>query len=296
MKKVKLVYFSGTGGTAYFASLLEQNFKGKSCEVKVLPLEVKAIKRTKKDGTYGIGSADIIIILFPVHAFDSPEPVYNWIKTLPKSNGLPVAVISVSAAGDYWINRASRYGSIKALTLKGYDVFYERMVIMPINMIIATKNTFSMRLLQILPIKAANTAIEIISMKSRRTYPPVKSRMLTYICKIEKIWAKFFGKELTVRKSCNHCGLCSRNCPMGNIHMKNRRPLFGWHCVACFRCIYACPTNSIYPRISRFLVIRDGYDLKKTKKQMEETTLESDEKLLSGFYSIFKDYLLKDDI
>lgn len=297
MTKINVVYFSGTGGTARFASLLEQNFLNENCEVHVLPLEDKSIERTKKDGVFGsINSIDIIVLIFPVHAFDSPEPVYNWIKTLPQSNGLPVAVISISAAGEYWINRACRSGSIKALTQKGYNVFYERMVIMPFNMIIATKNTISIRLLQILPVKAANTAVEILTMKHRRTNPPLKSKILTSICKIEKVWVKFFGRELTTRKSCTNCGLCACNCPMGNIQMKSRKPQFGWHCVACLRCIYACPTNSIYPRISRFMVIKNGYDLKKIEKQMKEVVLESDEKLASGSYSIFKDYLLKEEI
>ncbi|HEX2927979.1 MAG TPA: EFR1 family ferrodoxin [Ruminiclostridium sp.] len=295
MKKVKLVYFSGTGGTERFTLLLEKNLKNRNCEVQVLPLEVKAIERAKKDGTFGIDSIDIIVLLFPVHAFDAPEPVYSWIKTLPLGNGLPAAVISVSAGGEYWMNKASRYGSIKALTLKGYDVLYERMVIMPFNMLVATSDTISMRLLQVLPIKAENTAAEILSMKPRRTFPPLKSRVLTYICKTEKIWAKFFGKELTARKSCTHCGLCAHNCPGGNIQMKNGKPQFGWHCIACLRCIYTCPANSIYPRISRFMVVRGGYDLKRLEKQMESVTLEPDDKLASGSYSIFKDYLQKED-
>ena len=296
MKKVKLVYFSGTGGTARFASLLEQNLKKHNCEVQVLPLEVELIEKAKKDGTFGIASTDIIVLLFPVHAFDSPKPVYDWIKTLPHSNGLPVAIISVSAAGEYWINRACRAGSIKALTHKGFDVFYERMIIMPFNMLIATKNTISIRLMKILPIKAADTAIDILSMKRRRIIPPVKSRILTSILKIEKICVKFFGKELATRKTCIHCGLCARNCPMGNIQIICERPKFGWHCVACLRCIYACPAHSIYPRISRFMVVKGGYDLKIIEKQMEGVTFESDEELASGAYSIFKDYLQKEGI
>jgi ferredoxin len=296
LKKVKLVCFSGTGGTTRFTTLLEENLKKNNSEVQVLLLEAKSIERAKKEGTFGVESSDIIVILFPVHAFDAPEPMYSWIKTLPLSNGLPVALISVSAAGEYWINQSCRVGLIKALSQKGYNIFYERMIIMPFNMIIATNEIFSIRLLQVLPIKAENTAVEILSFKYRRTYPPLKSRILTSICKIEKIWAKFFGKELRIRKSCTHCGLCERNCPMGNIQMKSGRPQFGWHCVACLRCIYACPTNSIYPIISRFMVIRDGYNLMKIEKQVERVTLEFDEKLASGSYSIFKEYLLKEDI
>lgn len=296
MKNIKLVYFSGTGGTARFASLMEQNFKSQNCSVQVLPLEVESIEKAKKDGTFGIHSTDLIVLMFPVHAFDSPEPIYNWIKTLPMSNGLPVAVISISAAGEYWINAACRSGSIKALTLKGYNVFYERMIVMPFNMLIPTKESITIRLLQVLPSKAENTTTEILSMKHRRTSPPLKSRILTFICKIEKVWVKLFGKELCTRKSCTQCGQCARNCPLGNIHMRVGKPKFGWHCIACLRCIYACPTNAIYPRVSRFMYVKGGYDLKKIEKQMEDVTLESDEILTLGAYAIFKDYFLKKEV
>lgn len=253
-------------------------------------MEVQAIEKAKNNGTFGIHWAEIIVVLFPVHAFDSPEPIYKWIKSLLQSNGLPVAIISVSAAGEYWINRACRTGSIKALTQKGYNVFYERMIIMPFNMLIATKESISIRLLQVLPSKAASTTSEILSMKNRRTYPSLISKILTFACKVEKIWVKFFGKELTARKSCTHCGQCAQNCPLGNINMRFGKPQFGWHCVACLRCIYACPTNAIYPRISRYMTVNGGYDLKKLEKQIDGIKLESDEKLASGSYSIFKDW------
>ncbi len=296
MNQVKLVYFSGTGGTERFALLLAQHLKNSNCDVQVLPLETQALESAQKDGRFNMNGADILILLFPVHAFDSPEPIYRWIKTLPHSNGLPVAIISVSAAGEYWINGACRVGSIAALTRKGYTVFYERMIIMPFNMLIATKESVSIRLMQLLPIKAASVTADILSAKSRRTHPSVKSRILTFICKIEKLWVKFFGKELCVRKSCTRCGKCAQSCPLGNIQIKNEKPQFGWHCVACLRCIYLCPENAIYPMISRFMPVKNGYNLKILERKMAGIILESDEKLASGPYLMFKDYFSNKDV
>lgn len=291
MKKVKLVCFSGTGGTKRFTSLLEASLIKNSCDVKVLYLETKSIETAKREGTFNDNSYDLITILFPVHAFDAPEPIYNWIKSLPDCQGIPVALISVSAAGEFWINQACRIGLIKTLSKKGYDVFYERMIIMPFNILIATKETFSMRLLQLLPIKAENTAKEILELKCRRVKPQFKSRVLMCLGKVEKVTSRLFGKELRIKKSCTQCGLCAKSCPMGNIEMNHGTPHFGWHCVECFRCIYLCPTNSIYPLISRFMVIKGGYDLERLEKQLEKTMLESDEELASGRYSFFKEYL-----
>ncbi len=291
MKRVKLVCFSGTGGTKRFTSLLETGLIKKGCDVKVLYLETKLIKAAASEGTLNDNSYDLITILFPVHAFDAPEPVYKWIKTLPNCQGVPVALISVSAAGEFWINQACRMGLIKALSKKGYDVFYERMIIMPFNMLIATKETFSMRLLQLLPIKSENTAEEILELKRRRIKPQLKSRVLTRFAKVEKLTSKLFGKELRIKKSCTQCGLCVNSCPMENIKMIQGKPNFGWHCVECLRCIYICPSHSIYPLISRYMVIKGGYDLERLERKLENTILESDEELTSGTYSFFKDYI-----
>jgi len=294
MKRVKLVCFSGTGGTKRFTSLLETCLIKNSCDVTVLYLETKSIEIAKREGTFYDNSYDLITILFPVHAFDAPEPVYKWIKALPNCKSVSVALISVSAGGEIWINQACRFGLIKVLSQKGYDVFYERMIIMPSNMLIATKETFSMRLLQLLPIKAENTAKEILELKQRRIKTKFKSRLLTRLAKIEKVTSKLFGKELRIKKSCTQCGLCVKSCPMGNIKMNHGTPHFGWHCVECLRCVYICPTHSIYPIISRYMVIKEGYDLERIGKQLENTVLESDEEITSGGYSFFKEYIKND--
>lgn len=84
MKKVKLVCFSGTGGTKRFTSSLETSLIKCGCDVKVLYLETKLIEIAKREGTFNDNSYDFIITLFPVHAFDAPEPVYKWIKALHK--------------------------------------------------------------------------------------------------------------------------------------------------------------------------------------------------------------------
>jgi flavodoxin/NAD-dependent dihydropyrimidine dehydrogenase PreA subunit len=282
MKKIKLAYFSGTGGTAKAARFLEENLKKSGCEVNLVPLE------TAGDG---IGSIDMLVLLFPVHAFDAPIPVYHWLKTLPQGNKISAAVISVAAGGDHCINAASRLGSIKILTRKGYDVFYERMLVMPMNIILSCEPSFNRRILELLPQKTESIAADLLSRKNKRILPPLKSRILTLIGKTEKPWAKCFGKELTARKSCSCCGLCQRNCPMGNIQLKNGRPRFGWRCIACFRCVYACPSFSIYPRFSRFMVLKEGYHLEQMEKKLDSLLPEPDEKITTGFYSIFKEYM-----
>lgn len=41
------------------------------------------------------------------------------------------------------------------------------------------------------------------------------------------------------------CGLCSRECPMGNIEIKDNKAVSGNRCTMCYRCISLCPQKAI---------------------------------------------------
>jgi hypothetical protein len=47
-----------------------------------------------------INSEHLLIILYPVYAFNAPRPVYDFISSLPMSNKAQAAVISVSGGGE----------------------------------------------------------------------------------------------------------------------------------------------------------------------------------------------------
>ena len=44
---------------------------------------------------------------------------------------------------------------------------------------------------------------------------------------------------------CNGCGLCERLCPVENIRMENRRPVWLRHCEQCLSCLHWCPQEAI---------------------------------------------------
>ena len=45
--------------------------------------------------------------------------------------------------------------------------------------------------------------------------------------------------------ACIGCGLCSRNCPMENIEIRDHRAVPGKQCTMCYRCICNCPQKAI---------------------------------------------------
>ena len=96
---VKIVYFTGTGGTEIAAKLMEEEFIKRGLLVLMQPLDINDAYFKESADTDGV---DLIVIMYPLYASDAPGPIYDWIDRLPESKALPCAVISVSAGGEIW--------------------------------------------------------------------------------------------------------------------------------------------------------------------------------------------------
>lgn len=53
-------------------------------------------------------------------------------------------------------------------------------------------------------------------------------------------------KSIVVEESCNACGNCVKVCPVKNIKIINRKPVFHHTCEMCFSCDEWCPSNAIH--------------------------------------------------
>ena len=51
---------------------------------------------------------------------------------------------------------------------------------------------------------------------------------------------KFFSKD-----NCTSCGLCQKKCPLGNVEIKDGRPVWNGNCTHCMACISYCPVEAI---------------------------------------------------
>ncbi|MCR5400332.1 MAG: 4Fe-4S dicluster domain-containing protein [Treponema sp.] len=67
------------------------------------------------------------------------------------------------------------------------------------------------------------------------------------ILPVTPFWIKFklTARDFYVKDSCIGCGKCSRLCPLNNITMEDKKPVWGKACTHCMACISNCPKDSI---------------------------------------------------
>lgn len=288
VNKIKIVFFSGTGGTARVANIFQKSLETKG----------KIVVKHQLNNRNNIinDSEDMLIIIYAVHACNAPEPVYEYIDAIPKVDNKLAAVISVSGGGEITPNTACRLHCIKRLEKKGFNVIYEKMLIMPSNWIVPTIDGLAIRLLEVLPTKIDKIIADLSSDITLRAKPNLLNRFLSCIGEFEKVGARSFGKRIKANQSCNGCGWCEKACPRANITLVNGTPVFNNNCLLCLKCIYGCPQRALEAGIGKFIVIKQGYNLNAIEKNNQIDTLDSVEKLAKGYlWKGIKEYLSNDN-
>ncbi|HOV25456.1 MAG TPA: EFR1 family ferrodoxin [Pseudobacteroides sp.] len=288
-KKVGVFYFSGTGNTEIIVNILGNELIKTGNKIEIIRIE----DILKDDIYFDVDSYDLVGICYPVHAFNAPDIVFDFIKRLPRVKDKYTFIIK--NAGSSFMHAGSTTIIKNKLIAKGYDLFNESLILMPSNIFTKYPDELSKQLYLTAIKKVKRVVGDILNGRMRRQK---NSAMLTLFTRVfsflEGIGAPLFGKDLKVDKNCSSCSKCVKNCPRGNIRMEGLNVKFGMRCMACLRCVYRCPQGSIKPTIFRFAVFKDGYDLQRIidnpEIKGEYITRES-----RGKYKEFYDYIFNED-
>lgn len=70
-------------------------------------------------------------------------------------------------------------------------------------------------------------------------------RILFRIYKRRNIYECETDTKFWVTNQCIMCGKCEKNCPVGNINIKDGNITWNRKCLTCFRCLHGCPMSAI---------------------------------------------------
>ncbi|MDD3168453.1 MAG: EFR1 family ferrodoxin [Eubacteriales bacterium] len=293
VNSVRILYFSGTGGTKRFAEAFEKELKSRGITVFVKNLGESLQEKKNAPAEQEIGAADLNILLYSVYAMDAPRPVYDWIGSVTgQEAGKRIAVLSVSGGGEMWPNTGSRSDCCKALEDRGFRIVYDRMLCMPANVMVNYSDHLVMHLLNVIPRKVTQIVEELLAGRVRRTESK-KGFFCKKLSRVERKNSYQFAQKFQIADQCTGCGWCEQNCPTRNIEIPESasKPRFKDQCVICMRCVYGCPTNAI--KVKGNFVLKNGFDLSAVERRMKDVELAPVEKCCKGLlYKGVKEYLL----
>jgi Pyruvate/2-oxoacid:ferredoxin oxidoreductase delta subunit/flavodoxin len=249
--KLVIYYFSGTGNARNVASWISE--AAAKYDIEYTLINIGIINRLKIDPP----SEDaLVIFISPVHGFNYPPVMLNFISRFPKGNNN--VVLMNTRAGmliGKWITPGltgiAFYFASAVLLLKGYSIRGMVPVDMPSNWI-SIHPGLNDRTVKYLHTKNKERVLrhaeKILSgIRYFRAFREIIQDILIspvsllYYC----IGRFCFAKTFYASSDCNNCEICIKNCPVKAIIKADDRPFWTFRCESCMHCMGICPRKAI---------------------------------------------------
>lgn len=269
MLKCIIYVFSGTGNTRLCAELYKKYFAPLGIETEIFSIGMKDKSFISYPDPMNF---DLIGFGFPVHGFNCPKVMNDFVKQLPVLSEKKTAFILKSSGEGLHLNDYASQKIIPKLLKRNFDVLSERRYVMPYNMIF--RHTEEM-------VKGeyiyANALIDLHCKElAKNKREKVKVCPLKYwfvpIVRILWIYAKVQGPAMHAdEKKCLKCNKCVNSCPLGNIHFdqEKNKYVFGTNCVLCVSCSFGCPVKAISIGLLNGWRVNGSYNIEKTAAKPE---------------------------
>lgn len=243
--RILIYYFTGSGNTKKVLNVFQNEFAKDGHFSEFVKIENQIYNPDlKKEINYD--EYDLIGVGYPIHAFNAPEIMLDWAKSLHPLKETKRTFIINTSAEPLPLNNVSSIKLGKILSKKGFDIQNEYHYVMPYDMIFRHKQKMAYNMWHTAERLAKIDAKSIIEGKRELLKPIPCGSFFAWVMRIEHFGAKFNGLFYRVKSdTCIKCNSCMNNCPTHNIKYVNGKFKFGANCTMCQRCTYFCPTDSI---------------------------------------------------
>jgi ferredoxin/flavodoxin len=237
-----IYYFSGTGNCLSIAKELACELSGST--LYSIAKVMKAVRESEKNFS---PKADKIVIVTPVYMAGLPRIVAEFLGRIKLEEGKKVYALATHGGMPGKVLEQIE----KILSENGPKLSGGYLINMPGNCI--TLYSASDKNRQDSLIRVAKLRVKDIALAIREGKDEKIERNLfllngllsgpVYRSVIKKF--KDNDKGFYATEKCNSCELCVDICPVDNIEMKDRKPVWRHNCEQCMACIQWCPVEAI---------------------------------------------------
>jgi NAD-dependent dihydropyrimidine dehydrogenase PreA subunit len=227
-----IFYFSGTGNSLKVAKSISQGFG--NAEIVSMGNSKKYVL-TKQYDTVGF--------VYPVYFGGLPNVVKNFVENIDLTNSVNSYFYGVATFGVWAANGIPQLNEL-LVNKHNVRLNYGKVLKMFSNYIVMYK---------------MSDKISEITKKSDKDIVPIladiTNKKNNYIKKSKKLFDIIYNKHINnfkdmdkayiVGDNCTGCGVCKMVCPVKNIEIINKIPVFKYNCEQCVACIQYCPQMAI---------------------------------------------------
>ncbi|MCH5147188.1 MAG: EFR1 family ferrodoxin [Clostridiales bacterium] len=229
--------FSGTGNTLKVSERLVEELRLSGVETDIYNIRAGAeLPETK--------GYEMLLVGYPVHAFNAPASVLSFLKKLPQAENMPAYIVRTSGE-PLKLNDASGITPRRILKKRGYAVRGEFSCVMPYNIIFRHSDQMAARMWRAAELRIKKDAVEIAKGEGEIAKINPFQRLVAFVLRIEHTAMPFIGRRFRTTENCVGCGICAGECPQNNIKMEDGKPEFGKNCVGCMACSFVCPKDAL---------------------------------------------------
>lgn len=231
-----ILYFSGTGNSAYAAERIGENTGD-----DVLNL----CGRIKNHDFSKIHSDRPWVIAAPAYAWRIPHILHEWLEKAELSGNREIYFV-ITCAGK--IGNAGQYLK-KLCESKNLLYMGSIPVIMPNNYVVLSPVTGKKEAVEIVQRAEEKLDKAAYFIENHRKFPQLSATVGDKVNSsfVNGMFYKMFvqGKKFYAADTCVSCGKCADMCPLNNIRIENGKPVWGKDCTHCMACICRCPSEAI---------------------------------------------------
>ncbi len=231
-----ILCFSGTGNSRYIARQIAKI----SCD-EVLDLNAKI----KANDCSKVQTGSNVVIVTPTYAWRIPRIVSAWLSKTELAGAKRIWFVMDCGDG---IGNAAEYNR-KIADKKKIEYMGTARIVMPENYIAmfnAPNADEARKIAEKAKPDIEKTAARI---KAGQTLDIPQNKLYDRFMSgvVNPIFYSLFVKATAffADDACTGCGQCVQKCPMNNIHLDARKPVWGNKCTHCMACICYCPTKAI---------------------------------------------------